>query len=212
MDLKDALKAAAKGPSPLAERVKPYVSNKPPLKRPRESMLDEQGRFRKGNPGGGRLGHAEAFARRILEYTGNGEELILFYLGIVRGELLVEEEHMGPDGEVRTVITAPTHDHRLQAAKALTDRALGKALERIAIGPDKPEELAGGIMALSTEDARTLYALTRKLAHDLPAGQQTVDAAPVERQADPVRGEVAPEPTAAGEEPAPPGRAGPQPG
>jgi hypothetical protein len=112
-----------------------------------------------GNPKGA-PSRAHSLASRAREATRNGEELIDFFLGVMRGE---------PMSRPGRVPQRPSPELRVTAAEWLADRGWGKAREIVELMPDKPRDRVAAFMRLSEEDRRSLREiLTRAFQEPTP--------------------------------------------
>lgn len=77
----------------------------------------------------------KSLAKLIDEMTGGGAELVVFHLDVLRGQV----NSPGPEG---MGVTYTTVDQREKAAKWLTDRGYGKAVETIKLETEAKERKA----------------------------------------------------------------------
>ncbi len=93
---------------------------------------DAQGRFIKGYAGGPGRGKG-GFAEMIRDYTGDGAELVLHALEVMRGERIASETRYNKEGEPYDAVVSPTFGEQSAARNWLADRGFGKSVERIEV-------------------------------------------------------------------------------
>ncbi len=114
------------------------------------------GRFvpgKSGHPGGAGPGRPPGLASHIKEKTNDCREIADFMLLVMKGKAIVDDE----TGEAM----APQLRDRMEAAKWLTDRALGKALELVATPDDRAEAAKTLLEGMSSEDLRALVLVAK---------------------------------------------------
>lgn len=104
----------------------------------------------------------KSLAKLIDELTGGGVELVQFHLAVLRGQV----SSPGPEGPG---ITYTTVDQREKAAKWLTDRGYGKAVEVIKLETEaKAQQVSFDHLSLA-ERTRLLELEEKALAGPSPA-------------------------------------------
>lgn len=114
---------------------------------------DAKGRILPGhslNPSGKPKG-AGLIARRIMELTGNGEEIVDFLLSMMRGN--------NPGGASPKL--------RLQAAQELLNRSIGKPSENVTISKGEAPPTVIDVSGWSVEDLEAAEALHRRISGQL---------------------------------------------
>jgi hypothetical protein len=113
---------------------------------------------RSGNPKGGF--NAYGLAYRAREATKNGEELIQFFVNVMRGE---------PMRRPKGLPQYPRPELRVAAAEWLADRGWGRAKEIIDLAPEPSRERVAALARLSEADRATLREiLTRAFEEPTP--------------------------------------------
>lgn len=98
----------------------------------------------------------------ILYFTGDGEEMIVFHVRVLRGEILTETWMQAEGGPVK-IDKPPTIAERQASAAWLANRGWGKEAQVIEHGKaDGDDENSLDISKLSTEELATLLKLKRK--------------------------------------------------
>ncbi len=132
MDFKDYLTAAVKEAKPPVTRFK--AAHIPRIDRKSEEMRakrDATGRFLPGSNGG--PGRPPGFSALIREMTGDGEELVMHALHIMRGEATVEDTAFSKDGQAMPFDRPPSFAEQQAARNWLADRGFGKSVERVEV-------------------------------------------------------------------------------
>jgi hypothetical protein len=113
------------------------------------------------NPSG-RTPMALSLAQLARDKTRNGEELLEFFAGVMRGEPMKRPQGLRPQW--------PSPELRLHAAEWLADRGWGRAKEIIELRDDVTHDRARAFTRLSEEDRTALRAiLERAFSTEAPA-------------------------------------------
>lgn len=131
-------------------------------------------------PGGGSPnpgGRPEGPMRLIAALTGNGEELVLHAIRLLRGDLTTTQEIVTRDGEVRELIQRPSIRDQSEARTWLGNRLWGKAPETVKI-EDVREAKADEIpmQDLPPDVFEMKFALEQRMAQLRAARSAVVDA------------------------------------
>jgi hypothetical protein len=114
---------------------------------------------RSGNPRGA-PSQSFGLARRARDATTNGEELITFFVGVMRGEPMKRPGYAAQH---------PRLELRVAAAEWLADRGWGKAKDIIELTPEASQQRVAALARLSEEDRATLREiLTRAFQEPTP--------------------------------------------